>query len=192
MDMTVQGRMRRPLETFLSAALIAVVATALPVATWANPLLSGYGGPGEGSQAIIGSTLVNGPPGGGVGSSGGQGATTSESFRYDEYSGGTGSSGTGTAGAGAQNGAGATGVGSGTGARGGGARHGGVSGGAPGGARQARGSAAGEASQKYTAESETLGLSGSDILYALLALAVLVLTGVLTGRLSGKGRPQES
>ncbi len=192
MDKTVQGRMRRPRKILLSTALIAAVATAAPVATRANPLLSGYGGPGEGSQVIIGSTLVNGPPGGGAGSSGGPASSTSESFRYSEHSGGTGSSGTGTAGAGVQNGAGATGDGSGAGARGEGGRHGGVSGGAPGGARQARGSAAGEASQSYTAESETLGLSGSDILYALLALAVLVLTGVLTGRLSGRGRPQES
>jgi len=36
-----------------------------PTAAPASSLLSGYGGPGQGSQAIIGSTLVNGRSGGG-------------------------------------------------------------------------------------------------------------------------------
>ena len=35
-----------------------------------SPLLSGYGGPGAGEQAIVGSTLLNGPRGGAGGSSG--------------------------------------------------------------------------------------------------------------------------
>ncbi|HEY2182156.1 MAG TPA: hypothetical protein VGH09_10835 [Solirubrobacteraceae bacterium] len=48
-----------------------VLAMAFPTAAVAGPLLSGYGGPGQGSQAILGSTLLNGPSGGG-GSSGSQ------------------------------------------------------------------------------------------------------------------------
>ncbi|TMK97734.1 MAG: hypothetical protein E6G34_08530 [Actinobacteria bacterium] len=36
-----------------------------PAGALASPLLSGYGGPGAGSQVILGSALVNGPRGGG-------------------------------------------------------------------------------------------------------------------------------
>ena len=32
-----------------------------PRALWPSPLLSGYGGPGQGNQAILGSTLLGGP-----------------------------------------------------------------------------------------------------------------------------------
>ena len=32
-----------------------------PASALASPLLSGYGGPGQGSQVILGSALVNGP-----------------------------------------------------------------------------------------------------------------------------------
>ena len=39
-----------------------------------SPLLSGYGGPGAGEQAIVGSTLLGGPRGGAGGSSGSGGA----------------------------------------------------------------------------------------------------------------------
>jgi hypothetical protein len=45
----------------LSAASCALAA---PSALAGNPLLSGYGGPGQGSQVIIGGGLIN-PPGGG-------------------------------------------------------------------------------------------------------------------------------
>jgi hypothetical protein len=46
---------------------------ALPAVSEAGPLLSGYGGPGEGNQAILGSALLNGPGGGGGGGRGGAG-----------------------------------------------------------------------------------------------------------------------
>jgi len=42
----------------------AVIALCSPGAAAANPLLSGYGGPGQGTQVILGGGLVN-PPGGG-------------------------------------------------------------------------------------------------------------------------------
>jgi hypothetical protein len=47
---------------------------ATPVVAQANPILSGYGGPGQGNQAILGSALLNGPAGGGGGSGGGASA----------------------------------------------------------------------------------------------------------------------
>jgi len=45
---------------------------ASPATAGANPILSGYGGPGQGSQAILGAALVNGPGGGGGGAGGSQ------------------------------------------------------------------------------------------------------------------------
>ncbi len=55
------------MATLIASALSVSSATAS-----ANPLVSGYGGPGQGSQVILGSTLLNGPrgPGGSVGSGG--------------------------------------------------------------------------------------------------------------------------
>src|SRR5271163_4080247 len=44
----------------LTIASLMTLSAAFPVAAWAGPLLSGYGGPGQGSQAIIGGGLVNG------------------------------------------------------------------------------------------------------------------------------------
>jgi len=49
---------------------------ASPTGAVASPLLSGYGGPGQGPQAILGSALLNGPSGGG-GSSGSGAASLS-------------------------------------------------------------------------------------------------------------------
>ncbi len=58
--------------------LIAGIASLLPVpaAAAGGPLLSGYGGPGAGDQAIIGAALIGGPSGGGSagGGSGGSGS----------------------------------------------------------------------------------------------------------------------
>lgn len=51
----------------------APVVAGLPASASASPLLSGYGGPGQGTQAILGASLVNGPGGGG-GSPGGGGS----------------------------------------------------------------------------------------------------------------------
>ena len=54
----------------LTLALVAILCVSVPtVALAGSPLLSGYGGPGTGEQAILGSTLVGGP-GGGSGSGG--------------------------------------------------------------------------------------------------------------------------
>ena len=58
------------LRTIARAAVIAasVGALAAPGSVAANPLLSGYGGPGQGTQVILGGTLLN-TPGGGSGPS---------------------------------------------------------------------------------------------------------------------------
>ncbi len=60
-------RQRMTLGALAVPILLAVHA---PVALAGGPLLSGYGGPGAGAQAIIGGTLLNGPGGGSGGGSG--------------------------------------------------------------------------------------------------------------------------
>lgn len=61
-----QGRERMNPKRTIVATLLSVVVLALPAqrALASAPLLSGYGGPGAGEQAIIGAQLVNGPKGG--------------------------------------------------------------------------------------------------------------------------------
>jgi hypothetical protein len=166
----------------LTLTLLAALMTVAPSSAFAGPLLSGYGGPGEGNQAILGSTLIGGA-GGGSGSSGGS-------------SGSDGSSSSAVVGAGAQPGqedgalSGSPGNGSkthgaGTRASGGGARS--RSGGresSGGGAHAYQLSSGGSTSQAAPGESEALGLSGVYLLYVLLALGVLGVTGVLTRRLA--------
>jgi hypothetical protein len=49
----------------IAAASLLVTFAAAPASAGAGPLLSGYGGPGQGSQAILGSALLNGGKGGG-------------------------------------------------------------------------------------------------------------------------------
>ncbi len=65
-------------KIWISSAL--ALATALlvlaPTTAFAgSPLLSGYGGPGAGEQAILGSTLIGGSRGGGASGSGGSGGS---------------------------------------------------------------------------------------------------------------------
>jgi len=47
---------------------VVVIGACCPLSAQAGPLLSGYGGPGDGSQAIIGSTLFSGRGSGSPGS----------------------------------------------------------------------------------------------------------------------------
>lgn len=60
----------------ITFALIAACCLGVPAAAGAEALLSGYGGPGAGSQAILGAQLLNGPEGPGSGGSG-ESATSS-------------------------------------------------------------------------------------------------------------------
>jgi hypothetical protein len=154
------------------------MSTAMPSSVLAGPLLGGYGGPGEGNQAILGSALLNGPRGGpGAGSPGASGSTASSSADSTSI-----------------------------GAPGGGARvvsRGSEASVSPGHGKQAAGTI-GQASDKPSgpysiserrgtassavADSGTLGLSGADLLYALLALCVLAFTAVFTRRFdAGRG-----
>jgi hypothetical protein len=175
--------------------LVLALAAALPAGALASSLLSGYGGPGQGNQAILGAALVNGPKGGG-----GSGNSSSPS----------GSSAPGSSGAAAptSSSAGSSTSGSGTSGNGrsGGPRHsarGSVGKGGQDSARQA--DSAREAStstQSFYPASEriaaneqpgTLALSSVDLLYIVLALGLLGFIGVLTRRLvrtSAAGRPR--
>ena len=181
-EQMAQGRMIRHRTIVSIFALAACAAAAAPVSARANPLLSGYGGPGEGSQVLIGSALLNGPSGGGGGAGG---STSSQTAGSPGGAGGAGSSATGIRGTiskgarGAANGRPGAGV---RPSRGPGA---GAGGSTSGGAAQAYGATSTrEASRGGGTESQTLGLAGDDLLYLLLALAVLVITGLLTRRLT--------
>jgi hypothetical protein len=167
--------------TVLPATLLALAL--MPVSAQAGSLLSGYGGPGAGNQAILGSTLLNGPRGGGGGSSAG-GSNSKLS----------GLSSTGTIDTGARAGRSGgeepvrpsaadrrpTRGGHGEQAKGGASR-------SAGGETPSRAFSAYPASERAetrATSSAALGLSGADLLYVLLAFGVLVLTGVLTRRLT--------
>src|SRR5580698_25991 len=71
--------MRRNRIILGALASLALFAIPAPAALAGGPLLSGYGGPGAGAQAIIGATLLNGPGGSSGGSSGGGSAGDSSS-----------------------------------------------------------------------------------------------------------------
>jgi hypothetical protein len=58
-------------------ALAAAAAIVAPASAQASSLLSGYGGPGQGNQAVLGSALLKGPKGKG-GGSGGSGYSLSD------------------------------------------------------------------------------------------------------------------
>jgi hypothetical protein len=158
--MGTQGHGSRTNRTLAVAALV-VLSAALPAAAYAgNPLLSGYGGPGQGSQAILGSALLNGP-----GSSGG---------------GPSGSSGTGAPSLEARSARGGNLAGS-HAVKGRPGRQ------APGAAREPLTGSSGTypAFERSAATRPSgLGLSGEDLLYILLVLAALACTALLTRRLT--------
>lgn len=171
-------------------ALTGLIAVALPVAmpslAAGSSLLSGYGGPGQGSQAILGSALLGGGAGtgaGGGGSTSGGAGGSSGPLRLGEQPGRTGSSAGAAAGTG---GAPARKAGGGASA----SRQAGA--GRTSGAGGSPASSAEPASDAGTGRSETLGLSGDDLVYVLLALAALAFTGVLTRRLARAKGPDES
>jgi hypothetical protein len=72
-------------RTITSIVIVLAAVAASPGAAAANPLLSGYGGPGQGSQTILGSALLNGPRNGSGGSAGG-GAAPSTATNASEAS----------------------------------------------------------------------------------------------------------
>jgi hypothetical protein len=170
-------RSRRIITPIL--AWLVALSAAIPATAAAGPLLSGYGGPGQGNQAILGSSLLGGGggssggggPQSGGGSSGGEGLShasvstaasapsTPGTHKNAVHKGRPGGSVDNTA-------AGGRAVTS---------RAGGGPGVFPASSRGAASQASG---------SETLGLSGENITYVLLALLALVATGVLTRRIA--------
>jgi hypothetical protein len=161
-------------------------AAALPGSALASPLLSGYGGPGQGNQALLGSALINGPKGGGGGSSG---STTST----------TGIAETGEASSEAQATPGGTGSGKGGGTGSSSARHAGARHGAAKTAQGKPSTPAAEASfypaaERLPADSQggSLGLSGTDVLFIVLAAALLVSLGLITRRAGGAGEHEST
>jgi hypothetical protein len=157
----------------ITAAMVVLSLCVLPAgADASSTLLSGYGGPGEGNQAIIGSTLIGG--GGKGGSGGGTQASAGSGSIEAPASAASGSGGSQAKG---------------------GAAH----------ARKGSGVPAGHASggraSTYTPVAatardgggSTLGLTGGDLLYIVLALCALALTAVLTRYLNrGTGSPSEA
>jgi hypothetical protein len=166
--------MNRHIKVIPIVGLSLAVVLALPVTGLANPLLSGYGGPGQGSQAILGSALLNGPRGGGGGAGGANGSSSA----------GVGSGGGGAvaathgSGASTRSAAGGQGTASGRSAIGAGGQ----------GDRHASVGAAGiyPASERDLAgQSEgALGLSADDLLYIIFAFGALAFAGVFTRRLT--------
>lgn len=158
---------RRRTIIFIVGSLVAFAGVPSDLAP-ASSLLSGYGGPGQGSQAILGSTLLNGPGGGG-----GSGASAGSTSAAPATAGGSGTQ----PGAGGQ------------------ARsheHSGTSRGSHAAASTPRSSAPASIADVYSAAERgapasstgTLGLSRADFLLIVLALGALALTAVLTWRLT--------
>jgi hypothetical protein len=169
----------------LTLTLLAVLLSTAPSSAFANPLLSGYGGPGDGNQAILGSTLVGGPGGGG-GSAGGAaggspGASPSGAVGSGARPAQSDATPTVSSGRGSGTRAGGRAAGTGSGARG-------ASGKASGGGARAYLSSAEDARQAAAGETQTLGISGEDVAYIFLALGALAFTGVLTRRLARTSR----
>jgi hypothetical protein len=168
--------------------LLAVLMAVAPASTFANSLLSGYGGPGEGSQAILGSALVGGGGGGSSnGSSGSSGSALSDLKATGAQTGGENAAPSGS-----------NEHESSTHGTRGRATDGQTAGGEAG-ARSGSGGGSGKASsapRAYPALSRDsdsrspsegsagLGFSGEDLGYVLLVLGALALTGVVTRRLT--------
>ncbi len=182
--------MRRNRIILGALASLALSAIPAPAALAGGPLLSGYGGPGAGAQAILGGTLLNGPKGGpGGGSGGSPGGPSAPSSSISSASPSSSSSATSAShratGGGAVPGS--------IGGRGssGALRHGG------GGAAASRGTSAGSAgaysSQTHPEASIAASVSaggsswftGGDLLALVLVAGVLALVAVATVRLSG-------
>jgi len=157
--------------TVLAALTLAFTSAGAAVAS-ASTLLSGYGGPGQGNQAILGSGLLNLPPGGGQGGGSGGSSTGAGAAASSGSAGGAGTVSTGA------------GHGS-TGARGAGGSHsrGSATRSAPAGGASTGGASA-LAGQTASVSVPTLGLSGADLLYILLTMAALAMTAALTRQLT--------
>lgn len=179
----MQGSMKTHRSTIktgtVALATSLAIAALAPLAADAGPLLSGYGGPGQGNQAILGSTLIGGRGGGGSSGGGGQVAASS-----------------GVAGSGRESLAASAGGSAGSAAALSTSASPARRSGSPASRSTTRsgsasGSLAGELSarayhglQRSAGTSPAFGLSGADIAYIVLAAAAVAFTGVLTRRMA--------
>jgi hypothetical protein len=161
--------MNRHRKIIFSAGLLVAIVVATPVAAHASPLLSGYGGPGQGSQMILGSSLLNGPGGGGRAAAAREASTAATNGGLGRAP--AGSSVSVVRGA-----------------------HGAVlhrrSSSSSAAAGTSRGAPGINPAAARQAAPPALGVSQNDLLYILLALVMLAFAGVLTRRLTHPhGRP---
>jgi hypothetical protein len=179
------GTMIRHSRIISTLSLLAILAIA-PAPASAGSLLSGYGAPGGGAQAIVGSALVNGPRGGGGPGASGSGSSSA-----------TGASGAASRGSTSTQGA------AGGQATGQSASHGGAlnkiqsthgeshaspgrseaPSGTSGGASPAY-TASGAASAVHLGDSGALGFTGSDLRLVVLVLGILAVAAGFTRRMA--------
>jgi hypothetical protein len=197
-------RAQRTIARKITAAIacLAILSAALPAAAAASSLLSGYGGPGEGSQAILGSSLVGGENSGGgpgTGAGGGPSGGAASRAASESSTAGARTGETGTAAHGSPQGVGAGQRSAGAITRGGALAPSGSSRGGQGKIGKAPAPAAGASSvgsprmagRTVAVASEPLGLRAEYLLYLLLAVVVLIFAGVLTKRLARTGATGE-
>jgi len=171
------------------ASLAALVLVCAPAGAHAGSLLSGYGGPGQGSQVILGSALLNGPGGGAHGGGeGGGGSASGGGSAGSAIAGGQAAAGTHAAPAGGAHAQARAHARSGSG----------IASPSRGGAASAAGpgayvTASRSARSETAVPTPTLGISAADLVYILLGLAVLVMTAALTKTMTrgpqGDGAP---
>jgi hypothetical protein len=168
-------------RALLALFICAALTTIAPTAATAGSLLSGYGGPGAGSQAILGSGLINGSGRGGSGGAGGSSGSGAAPVTR---------SATPSAPAPAASSHGRSGAA--RGSRRAARRRAGspVSGVSSGKAADAYPVSSDGRFQTVAAHSDTLGLSGVDLLYILLASGIIIFTGLFTRQLAQ--RPLEA
>jgi hypothetical protein len=175
--------MTRHRTIILIVGCLVAFGTAPSDAALASSLLSGYGGPGQGNQAILGSALLN-RPGGGSGS-GGSGSGDSSSLASSAGSSTTSSEAAASSGTGSSN---QTGAGPKTSS----SRATGAHRGSQADRSTVRSTSPPSIADVYAAaergrpapSTPAFGLSGTDLLLIVLVLGMLALIGVLSRRLT--------
>ncbi|HXB15337.1 MAG TPA: hypothetical protein VNV44_06290 [Solirubrobacteraceae bacterium] len=158
---------RHRLITIVALFALAACCASAPAAGASSTLLSGYGGPGQGNQAILGSTLIGGGSSGGSGGSGGGQAPAAQAAPSSiEASSASSTAGKGTGGASGSRSAAHK-------APGGPIHHGAA-------ATPAGAGTIARAEDARSVSAPALGLGGKDIALIVLAFAVLALTAFVT------------
>src|SRR5579871_2775832 len=165
---------RHRLTTIVALFALAACGASAPAAGASSTLLSGYGGPGQGNQAILGSTLIGGggSSGGSGNSGGGQGPATQAPPASIEASSSSAAAGKGAGGKGSRSGTHTT-----PGRR---THHGAAT--TPAGSETIA-----RVQDARSVSAPALGLGGKDIVLIVLAFAVLALTAFVTVLLTRRG-----